>query len=131
VISFHKVYPAKHHAKHPVQLLFACHIPCPSYCCPLDYSNNMRQGVQIMKFFMLQFSPSLYYIIPISPNVLSTLLPNTASLYSSLMWEAKFLIYREPCIGRIKDLYILIFMFLDSRWETKDSEFISPDLICS
>jgi hypothetical protein len=61
-----------------------------------------------------------------SPNILNNLFSNTLSLCFSLNVRDKVSqLYRAT--GRTVDLYILIFMFLDSRQETKCSRLNGSD----
>jgi hypothetical protein len=38
-------------------LTHSCYIPCPSHPPWLDHSNYVWRGVQVMKLFIMQFSP--------------------------------------------------------------------------
>jgi hypothetical protein len=72
-----------------------------------------------MKFLIMQLSPSTYHFLLLGPNILlSTLFSNTLGLCSSLdKGDQDTHPYRTTC--KIIVLYILIFMFLDSRREDR------------
>jgi hypothetical protein len=67
----------------------------------------------------MQFSPNSIISSPSGPNILlSTLFSNTPSLCSSLIVRDQVSHPYRPT-GKIIDLYIVIFAFLDSRREDK------------
>jgi hypothetical protein len=90
-------------------------MPCLSHQPWLDHSNYTWRSVQVMKLLIMQFSPTSCHFIRRTPNILlSVLFSNTLSLCSSLnIRERVSHTYRTT--GKIIVLYILIFMFLDSR----------------
>jgi hypothetical protein len=58
----------------------SCYMPCPSHPPWLDHSNYIWRRVQVMKFLIMQFSPTSCHFIPLR----SALFSNTLSLCSSL-----------------------------------------------
>lgn len=49
-------------------LPFTCYLPIPSYPPLFGHRNNVRWEVQIIKFFVLLFSPFFYYLPALRPN---------------------------------------------------------------
>jgi hypothetical protein len=87
-------------------------MPCPSHTPWLDHSNYTWRRVQVMKLLIMQLSPTSRHFI--SPQSKYLLIPSVCN--SSLIVRDKVShLYRTK--GKIIVMYILIFMFLDSRWE--------------
>ena len=116
VVSFPQVSPPK-----PCMQLssppYVLHAPPISFS--LFSTWNIWLGVQIIKLLTIQFSPLPCYLIPLRPKILfSTLFSNTLSLLSSL--NVSYKISKSfKTTGKIIDVYILIFIFLDSKLEDK------------
>jgi hypothetical protein len=113
VFSFRLAFP-------PILLyvfLFAhsCYMPCSSHTPWLDHSNFTWRRVQVIKFPIMQFSPTSGHFISLrSKYSPQSLFSNTLSLCSSLnVRDQVSRPYRTT--GKIIVLYILILVFLDSR----------------
>jgi hypothetical protein len=93
----------------------SCYMPCPSHPPWLDHSDYIWWRVQLMKLLIMQFSPISHHFTLFSPhNLLSTLFSNTLSLCSSIS-ITDYVSHPYRTTGKIILLYILIFMFLNSR----------------
>jgi hypothetical protein len=97
---------------------FVLHDP-PSHPPHFNYSNNTWRRVQIMKLFIMQFSPLSCHLISLrSKYPPQTLFSNTPSLCSSLNVRDKVSHpYRNT--GKLRVLYILIFKFFYSNREDR------------
>jgi hypothetical protein len=67
------------------------HATCPGYLI-LDHSNNIWLRLQIVKLFIMQLSPSSFYLVLSSWTSWVCVLPS--------MWETKFHIHTPPCPQR-------------------------------
>jgi hypothetical protein len=96
-------------------------MPCPSDTPLLNHSNYTWRRVQIMKL-LLQFSATSCQLISLFGRniLLNTIFSNTLSLRSFLNIRDQ-VSHPYRTTGKIKFLYIPIFMFLDSRREDKSS----------
>jgi len=68
-----------------------CYMTRPSHSFLFDYPYNIWGGLQIIKLLIMYFSPLLYYLVPLGPNILhNTVFSNTLSPNSSLSMSDQF-----------------------------------------
>ena len=74
-----------------VLLSHACRIPRPSHALWLEHPNEILQGVQIIKLFLVQFSPASCYFLPLRTKISSSApRSRTTSAHGlPLTWETK------------------------------------------
>jgi hypothetical protein len=90
-------------------------------CIPILFIRATYPANQVMKLFIMQFSPISRYSISLrSKYSLQTLLSNSLSLYSYSNVRHQVL-HPYRTTGKVIDLHIQIFRFLDSRREDKSS----------
>jgi hypothetical protein len=114
VISFSLAFP-------PISYMHSSPfvLTCPSDPPWCGHSNYTELRVQVMMLLIMQFSPTFHRIIPLRSNILlSTLFLDTLSLCSSLSVRDQ-VSHSYRIAGKIVVSCILIFKFLDSRWEDK------------
>jgi len=90
-----------------------CYMPRPSHSSWFDYPNNIWWAVRVIKILIMQSCPFPCY--PVFP---STLLSNTLSQCSSFNLRDR-VSHPYKTKGNIPLLYILTFIFLDSKLEDK------------
>jgi hypothetical protein len=96
-------------------LPYSCYMPRLSNPPRLNYSNNTWRRVQIMKFFILQFSPFSCHLISLRPKY--------PPQHSVLKHPRSSLNFRDQVLhpyrttGKIIVLHILIFKLFDSNRE--------------
>jgi hypothetical protein len=109
----------------------ACYVLRPSHL-----RNDIWRGLRITKFCDVQFPPlSCYFRLRTRPQA-----PSGCVLAFSVTYRAS---HSFIISGKLIAFYILMLMFLDSRWEHKNSKlngsknsaeinfFVNPVLICS
>ena len=98
--------------------------PCMPHAAPILFffissPLNICWAIQIMKLLIVQFSPVSCYFPLLAPYLpqhpILTHTPLTCVPPS--MWETKF--HTLKTMGKVVVMCILIFIFLDSKWEDK------------
>jgi hypothetical protein len=97
-------------------------MPCPSHPPWLHHSNDIWRREQVTKLLIMQFSPTSYYFVTLRSN------------YSPQHPVLKYPTFKT--IAKIVVLYILIFIFLESRqrvlnWMVSSITLVNVTLILS
>ena len=107
--------PCMHHSSPPIRAT------CPAHIILLDLITRISGEQRPLSSSLCSFLHSPVHSTFLGPNILlSNLFPNTLSLRSSLN-VCDHVSYPYKTTGNIIVLHILIFTFLDSRLEDRDS----------
>jgi hypothetical protein len=94
---------------------------CSAHLIPLDFITQKILGEEY-KLLSSPLCSFLHYFVTLSllvPNIFNKLISNTLSLRFSLNVSDQ-LSHPSKTAGKLLDLYVLIFLFLDWNWKTKD-----------
>jgi len=102
---------------HTFLISHACYTPHPSHPLWFDHLNSIWWSIHVIKLLIMQSSPASCHSL-IDPNILlRTCSQNTLSLYSSL--DVRDQVSHPHKTSKIMVFYILIFKFLERRWEDR------------
>jgi hypothetical protein len=99
-------------------------MPRPSHPPWLHHSNYTWKRIQVMKLFIMQFSPTSCRFISLHSNILSSLFSNSLNLCSSLNVKDQ-VSHPYRTTGKIIVLYISIFKFFSEGDSELSSQFHS------